>query len=394
MVTDDTDGRGPVRYPDVRSRATTPRPNLPSPLTQLPVSPALNTPSSAPTDPRPRTSFDAFMARVKGRTERALADYLTAEEARRAELGPAVAEVLAAVRSLATRGGKRFRAVLAACAYEGAGGDPTAFDGALVALELLQVYFLVHDDWMDGDLVRRGGPTVHAMLRERRSEKLGDAAAILAGDWACAAAQEALATVRVSPDRSAEAARAFARMQSDVVCGQILDVFAESLTEAAVERMHALKTGAYTVRGPLELGAALAGATPEHARALVAFAEPLGVAFQLRDDLLGTFGDPAVTGKPRYGDLAQKKRTCVVVSALASDARAEVERLLSLDAPSEDDAARAARAIEAAGVRGAIERRLASLLADARGRLAAVPTSREARDVLEGAVLALGERAS
>lgn len=335
------------------------------------------------------------MARVKARTERALADYLTAEEARRAELGPAVAEVLAAVRSLATRGGKRFRAVLAACAYEGAGGDPAVFDGALVALELLQVYFLVHDDWMDGDLVRRGGPTVHAMLRERRSEQLGDAAAILAGDWACAAAQEALATVRVSADRGAEAARAFARMQSDVVCGQILDVFAESLTEAAVERMHALKTGAYTVRGPLELGAALAGASPDHVRALVAFAEPLGIAFQLRDDLLGTFGDPAVTGKPRYGDLAQKKRTCIVVSALASDAaRGEVERLLSIPQPTEDDAARAARAIEAAGIRASVEERLGALLAQAGSRLASVPTSREARAVLEGAVSALGERAS
>lgn len=335
------------------------------------------------------------MRRVKARTELALASFLDAEQARRAELGSAVGEVLGAVRSLATRGGKRFRAVLASCAFEGAGGDPEVFDGALVALELLQVYFLVHDDWMDGDLVRRGGPTVHAMLRERRGERLGDVAAILAGDWACGAAQEALATVRVTPACGAEAARAFARMQSDVVCGQILDVFAESLTEAEVERMHALKTGAYTVRGPLELGAALAGAPAAHARALVEFADPLGVAFQLRDDLLGTFGDEGVTGKPRYGDLLQKKRTTLIVLGQRDPrAKGAIDALFADAAPSTERAAACARALESAGVRADVEARLASLLADAHARLADVPTSRESRAVFEGAVSALGVRSA
>lgn len=357
-----------------------------------PVPEAATSPS--PRDERP-TPFEAYMRRVKARTEVALAGFLDAEQARRAELGPAVGEVLGAVRSLATRGGKRFRAVLASCAFEGAGGDPEVFDGALVALELLQVYFLVHDDWMDGDLVRRGGPTVHAMLRERRGERLGDVAAILAGDWACGAAQEALATVRVSSGCAAEASRAFARMQSDVVCGQVLDVFAESLTEAEVERMHALKTGAYTVRGPLELGAALAGAPGAHTRALVEFADPLGVAFQLRDDLLGTFGDEGITGKPRYGDLLQKKRTTLVVLGQRDPAaKAAVDALFADPSPSTERAASCARALEAAGVRADVEARLASLLEQARARLAAVPTSRESRAVFEGAVSALGVRSA
>src|SRR5262249_23537715 len=156
------------------------------------------------------------------------------------------------------------------------------------ALEILHAYLLVHDDWMDQDEVRRGGPSVHVMLRRAVSDdRLGDAAAILAGDFGSAMAQRLLLQVEAPAAHLAEAAKVFARIQEDVVLGQTLDLLDPSCD---VETKHDLKTGSYTVRGPLALGAALAGASDERRAALERFGAPLGVAFQLRDDLLGVFG--------------------------------------------------------------------------------------------------------
>src|SRR5262249_35591955 len=157
----------------------------------------------------------------------------------------------------------------------------------------------IHDDWMDDDDMRRGGPSVHAMLRARFGSTApasasasapasasaavsgpnpGDAGAILAGDHASALAQQALFAVPRPPERVLEAARLFARIQEDVILGQLLDL--RGASGSSVEAMHDLKTGSYTVRGPLCLGAVLAGAPESVKEGLVRFAAPLGVAFQ------------------------------------------------------------------------------------------------------------------
>ncbi len=307
------------------------------------------------------------------------------------------------------RGGKRFRPVLIAAAHEACGGKN---DGSLseavvlagAAIELLQAYLLVHDDWMDGDEVRRGGPSVHAMLRKAYGDvAAGDAAAILAGDYASALAQEALFTMPLAAERVVEAGRAFAKVQREVIAGQLIDMRGApgngngdgAEAGSAVESMHDLKTGSYTVRGPLAIGAILAGASAEQRAALERFAAPLGVAFQLRDDLLGTFGDPKATGKPAGNDLRRGKRTALV-AAIVGDAEAAplLKRVLGVESASDADVAAVVARMEASGARGRVEARLRYLLASAERELAAAPLGAVGKAWLQGAVSALGERDS
>ncbi len=343
-------------------------------------------------------AFLAHATRIASRTDGALDAFLAREAALRGDLGVHVSLVTGAVDRLARRGGKRLRPALTAAAYLGLGGDDVArIDGAFVALELLQVYFLIHDDWMDQDDVRRGGPTVHVHLRRCFGDTAaGDAAALLAGDLACATAQGALATVLRGASERAEAASVLARMQSDVVLGQIRDMRSDALTAAEVERTYALKTGSYTVDGPLVLGAVLAGATPADVAPLRAFAAPLGVAFQMADDLLGTFGEGEVTGKPIHGDLRQGKRTCLVVelAARAKDDPAARARLEAIGKGSPEELREVADYMQASGVRSTVEGRLADLLSEARARLVDVPVRADMRSVLAGAIKALGARAA
>jgi geranylgeranyl diphosphate synthase type I len=160
--------------------------------------------------------------------------------------------------------------------------------------------------------MRRGGPSVHATLRRAYGqEHLGDSLAILAGDLACAQAWALLLRAPFPEGRAQEGYRTFVRMQQEVVLGQHLDLI-HSKNVAAV---HRLKTGSYTVPGPLRLGALLADASEAQIEALVAYGEPLGEAFQIRDDLLGTFGDPEVTGKGIASDLREGKHTALIAEA-------------------------------------------------------------------------------
>jgi geranylgeranyl diphosphate synthase type I len=283
-----------------------------------------------------------------------------------------------------------------AAAFEACGGTmpSEAVILAGVAIELLQAYLLIHDDWMDGDEVRRGGPSVHAMLRSAwRDVHMGDAGAILAGDFGSALAQEAIVAMPVVPERITETMRVFARVQREVIVGQILDLRGVGRVEA----MHDLKTGSYTVRGPLAMGAILAGASPEQRAALDRFAAPLGIAFQLRDDLLGTFGDPKTTGKPAGGDLRSGKRTALI-DALREANDAEGERLFAKvkgrGDQATDDEVSALVVHLAATARPRVEARLKELLDEAERVLASAPFAARGKSALEGAVLALGERES
>jgi geranylgeranyl diphosphate synthase type I len=370
-------------------------------------------------------AFSSHLARTKAAVDIGLASFLAAER-ERAVRNDDVAFVARVTSDLAVRGGKRLRAALLAAAFEGFGraranaSNGTSRDGAngangangaarveacmpaLVALELLQVYFLVHDDWMDGDDVRRGGQSVPAALRARYGAEKpvagkasdADAAAILAGDWACALAQTALCGF--AGTTLGAAMRSFARMQEAVIMGQLLDVRARENDETAdVERTYLLKTGTYTVRGPLELGAILAGADDGAIGAVAAFADPLGVAFQLADDLLSTFGAEKETGKPAFGDLRAGKRTWLVAAAMKDARVRDAARGAFGEATASDAKVKAlADAIEACGARVRVEARIASLVKDARAALDALPVGAETKSILSGATRALTERSS
>jgi len=255
------------------------------------------------------TGLQAISAKLKPLVDRQLAQVLGRQTKQAQRLGPETLALVSTLESLCMRGGKRLRPLLL---HVGALCHDSSFPLARsveagVALELLQAYFLIHDDWMDEDSERRGGPTAHVALgKTLGSAHLGERAAILAGDFAIALAQECLANVAVPAGNLVSASQAFAQMQKSAVLGQQLDVVAQT---ADAELTYELKTASYTVQGPLEVGVCLAGGDKKLCTALKRYARPAGVAFQLRDDMLGLFGEPEVTGKPRGADLLAGKKT-------------------------------------------------------------------------------------
>jgi len=345
-------------------------------------------------DPKATNSFVALLGEVRPELERRLTRYLDERVVETRALGPEVQALAGEVRRLAMRGGKRLRPALVVTGLRSVSSSAStgpALDAG-VALELLHTYFLIHDDWMDGDRVRRGGPSVHVALAERfRSEHKGNASAILAGDYAVALACDALAKVETDPRRLRGAFGVFAQMQLGAVAGQQLDMVGKGRD---VELGYALKTGSYTVEGPLKLGALLAGAKPATLDALSRYARPAGVAFQLRDDLLSLFGDPKQTGKPLASDLTSGKRTLLLRLALR---RAKAPELKAIRGVVENPAAKvpalraALGAIEATRAPELVEERIRQLSEQALAQLAR-GVSPLGRELLTGATEALSLR--
>lgn len=326
--------------------------------------------------------LEAFFAREKARALSLSGDATLVDE----------------LRTLTMRGGKRLRPAVLFAAYRALEehGTLAAVLPACTALELLQSYLLVHDDWMDGDAVRRGGPSVHASLRSKVADPhLGDALAILAGDLGCAYAWDRFLDTDAAPDRTRAALRVFAAIQREVVLGQELDVKGSP----DVSRMQQLKTGSYTVAGPIRLGALLGGAKEGDAawRALEAFAGPLGEAFQMRDDLLGTFGDPDKTGKSAGNDLRAGKRTALVRSAeetLSASERAALTKVLGRQDATDADIAAARELFVSRGVKASVETRLSALLADAKAALEVPSLRASGREMLGELADAIAVRSS
>ncbi|TFB52021.1 polyprenyl synthetase family protein [Cryobacterium tagatosivorans] len=234
-------------------------------------------------------------------------------------------------------GGKRFRALFCYSGWQSAGtaaADSSPIVSAAAALEIFHAAALVHDDIIDNSDTRRGAASAHKLFEGMHAESswagsasdFGRAAGILLGDlllgWSDELLDEGLAA---APDgEAARLARTeFNRMRTEVTAGQYLDILEERawLTQPEDElldralRVIVFKSAKYSVQAPLVIGAALAGASPAQLDALRAFGLPLGIAFQLRDDLLGVFGDAAVTGKPSGDDLREGKRTVLVALA-------------------------------------------------------------------------------
>lgn len=255
-----------------------------------------------------------------------------------ADLGPEAVDFgRAAVDTVA--GGKRLRARFLLTGWQAVAHAPSRHApavgddviGAAAALEFFHAAALVHDDIIDNSDTRRGKPAAHRALESvhRRHGWRGDpggfgrSAAILLGDllvaWSDDLFEESLAS---SP--AAEAARAeYSRMRRDVTVGQYLDIVEEMAASSLPDAEHAaralrvatFKSARYSVQQPLLIGGHLAGADAEQTDALARFGLPLGLAFQLRDDVLGVFGDSAVTGKPSGDDLREGKRTLLIAYA-------------------------------------------------------------------------------
>ncbi len=247
-----------------------------------------------------------------------------------APLGEDVQDFVGAAADFVT-GGKRLRASFCRAGWLAAGGadQDVQMIEAAAAIELLQGSALVHDDLMDDSDTRRGRPSVHRDFeaRHERAARKGDAAgfgrsaAVLMGDLLLSWSNEMLVSAALEVDGSAgrTAIAIYDICKAEVTAGQFLDVTAQTRAEVSVEEAMVVvryKSAKYTVERPLQIGAALAGADDRLLDGLSDVALPLGEAFQLRDDVLGVFGDPDVTGKPAGDDLREGKRTVLVARAL------------------------------------------------------------------------------
>ncbi|MET0284258.1 MAG: polyprenyl synthetase family protein [Polyangiales bacterium] len=269
----------------------------------------------------------SLLADIKLRVDSHLTKFFEQKREHARTLSAPSVELVDALAEFTMRGGKRTRPAILIAGYAAiAPADVDALLDASAGLELLQSYLLVHDDWMDQDAERRGGITLHKLFAQRTGDvHLGASLAILAGDLGNAFATELVARSAAKSQFGADALQVFWTMQRDVVYGQALDLIAFK-DVALIQR---LKTGSYSVKGPLLVGAVLAGANAEQRAALEQYAEPAGLAFQMRDDMLGVFGAPEKTGKPAGNDLRAGKRTALIEEA---EARMSVEERQPLTA--------------------------------------------------------------
>ncbi|QES46620.1 geranylgeranyl pyrophosphate synthase [Streptomyces venezuelae] len=238
-------------------------------------------------------------------------------------------DVAERVVAFVRQGGKRLRTAFAWCGWRAAGGSGDATEVLRVgaALELLQACALIHDDLMDGSVLRRGAPAVHVDLaRTHReaamsgsAESFGTSGALLAGDLALAWADDLLAETALGSPCGPRLYGEWRAMRTEMVAGQYRDLHAQASGSSGVDEaltIATLKSAQYTAARPLGLGASLAGADDSTLSALHAAGRCAGIAFQLRDDLLGAFGDPALTGKPTDDDLHSRKPTYLLAVAL------------------------------------------------------------------------------
>lgn len=347
-------------------------------IMQAPHLRAVPEPSSAP-QPTSATWINLLRTEVDFH----LAEFFEEKKREIDAMSPPTLELVDAIEALTMRGGKRLRPAVAVAGYRcirpGHGTDRLLELSA--SLELLQSYLLIHDDWMDGDEVRRGGPAVHSILGQSHGDRhLGSALGVLAGDLAYAYAWELFLGAPYPTQAWPRAHATFLRLQKEVYCGQQLDL----TCNPDVSRMHALKTTSYSVRGPLLLGALLGSPSERQLRALSEWAGPIGEAFQVRDDLLGALGSPDDTGKPGM-DLPHGKVTSVLAEVRSSTdgpSRRAVEAIVGRIDVTHRELMEARRCLHESGVVARLESRITELRKEAQGVLDGVALNPQGRAML------------
>ncbi|HVE99142.1 MAG TPA: polyprenyl synthetase family protein [Mycobacteriales bacterium] len=338
------------------------------------------------------------VADLRDRVRKALDEFLSGQvsalDSIAVELGPAAEKV----RDFVLDGGKRLRPAFCYWGWRGAGGpDVDEIVTAAASLELLQACALIHDDVMDGSDTRRGRPSLHrgfAALHRGESwlgdpEAFGTSAAILLGDLCLIWADQLLNTSGLPGDVLRRGAATYDEMRVELMAGQYLDLLEQVLGGRDVERARRVaryKSAKYTIERPLQLGGVLAGGAPAVLATYTAYGLPLGEAFQLRDDLLGVFGDPAETGKPAGDDLREGKRTVLVATALQRarpDEAAVVRRHLGDPHLDEEGVAALRTVIDETGARAEVESLISELTDRALAALSSGAVHDEARTVLE-----------
>ena len=334
----------------------------------------------------------AGLVEIASRVGDRIGALLDAEVARWSEVDADLREPLESLTALVLAGGKRLRPAFCHWAFVGAGGDPSdpVVVDAGAALELLHTFALIHDDVMDGSVTRRGLDAVHVDFEARHTlsqwrgegRRFGEGVAILVGDLAFVYA-DLLMTGAPRP-----AVDVFNELRLEVNIGQYLDLIGTVRgggTRDAARRICIYKSGKYTVERPLHLGAALAGRLPEFEEPLSGYGLPLGEAFQLRDDLLGAFGDESLLGKPVGDDLREGKPTALVAMARerasGSGAKLLRDRLGEADL-TDDEVADLQDVLRDTGAVQEVEAQIDSLVASSLSALRAAPLGDEAKQHL------------
>jgi len=344
-------------------------------------------------------------------------EFLTAREPILAAIGPDLSPLSDFSRQFLS-GGKRFRAQFcywgARSIAEQSGDALSATVSCATALEVFHAAALVHDDIIDNSDTRRGSASAHRLFEQVHARsgwagsaaEYGRAAAILLGDlllgWSDELLDEGLDSLA---DRAAarRARMLFNAMRTEVTAGQYLDILEERAWVVQPEselftralRVITYKSAKYSVQAPLLIGAALSGADAEQLDALGRFGLPLGIAYQLRDDLLGVFGDSEVTGKPSGDDLREGKRTVLV--ALARDGlddagRRELDTGLGDPELAGEQIAGLQQLIRRSGALDRVEAMIADEVAEALAVIDGAPLEAEARRQLRGLAVTVTRR--
>jgi geranylgeranyl diphosphate synthase type I len=337
-----------------------------------------------------------FRADLHARVQKALDAFIASHRPRLDAVSPDLEPFIDVLTDLVA-GGKRLRPAFCYWGWRGAGGaDGDEIVTVATSFELLHACAIIHDDVMDASDTRRGRPSVHRRFAALHHEAgwrgngddFGVGAAILLGDLCLAWADEMLTASAMQPAALQRARPTFDDMRTELMAGQYLDLLEQARGGGSAERAMQIvryKSAKYTVERPLHVGGRLADAPDELLVAYSAYGLPLGEAFQLRDDVLGVFGDPAETGKPAGDDLREGKQTVLLATTLerATPAQGDVVRRHIGD-PALDDVGIAAvhEVIDATQAVAEVERRIDELTDVAVAALDAAPIAPEAADVL------------
>lgn len=313
------------------------------------------------------------LTRFRGDVQREIEAALARQSRLLSPVGEETGRLITALERL-LEGGKRFRAAFCYWGYKAAGGthDEAAVRLA-TSLEFFQAAALIHDDVMDDSAVRRGAPAAHVAFAnehieagwEGSPERFGLSGAVLAGDLCLVASDQVFAECGLPVHELGRARPCFDAMRSQLMGGQLLEFvisnrgWADLPTTERVElarRVVRFKSAKYSVEQPTLIGADAGGVSPTDRALLSSYGLALGEAFQLRDDVLGVFGDPATTGKPAGDDLREGKRTVLLALTLDACSPEEAEHLLALEGDTSADDARIERARTIMTESGAVER--------------------------------------
>lgn len=337
---------------------------------------------------------------------KAVGDFISRQRAILDAISDDLDPLVEAVTDLCS-GGKRLRPAFAWWGWRGAGGrDDEKALHAVASLEFLQACALIHDDVMDGSDTRRGLPSAHrrfASVHRQASwlgspEIFGTGAAILLGDLCLSWADEMLMTSGLDSADLARAKAVYDEMRTELMAGQYLDLLEQARGGGDTERAMLVvryKSAKYTIERPLHLGGALAGADPQILAAYTGYGLPLGEAFQLRDDVLGVFGDPTETGKPAGDDLREGKQTVLIAAAMnrADPSQAsQLRRHLGDPGLDSEGVATLREIITDTGALGHVEELIDSLTHQAVASLDTVVLHSPAPEVLSGLAYAATRR--